>query len=337
MQPSAGLLQRLVIATADRVSTPAELVQEAARVLHGWLGEQGSTLGVEQLGRQLEADLAPWIEAHGHRGACGRFVDRLRRTYHYGLAKDPARLTELLQEELGLWTWTTPQLVGGEAWNGEPLAPGMRVCVALDQAQHAAALLGVEHTVCIFGAAPGIAEALELAREEGKRPRVVLAEGGPDGAGRRLAAQLAEAGVAVTFCFDHALADHVHEADRIWLGTEAIGASAFLARVGTRRLLEEARSNGAPVEVFATADDLFPGGELHLPSWCQHESWLLWEYAPQGIRLETQLYEKVSFECIDAFLTEVGVERPTSIHLRALRMTPSQPCDAIPNETAERR
>lgn len=323
-----ALAERLEIATTDRVSSARELVQEAARATHEILRDQEAATTPQGLGAELEAGLDAWAEAHGYRGACARFLDGIRRAYWYGRQTDSEQLSELLQEELGLWTWSTPHLLGAKAWNGEPLAPGARTACLTEQAANAAALLGQDHVVCVPGGSLAVLDALELAREQGKRPRALVCEGGPDGSGRRLASRLAEAGIPVTFTYDHALPDQVHAADRIWLGTEAVGAAAFLARKGTERVLHEARAEGVPVEVLATADDLLPGGNLELPTWCQSEPWLLWDYAPEGITLETQLYEKVDFEWIDAFLTDAGLERPTAFHMRALRTETSLPCDA---------
>lgn len=325
---AAGTLAaRLEVAQKDRVSTSLELVHEAAKEIHGWLRNATTKVSAQELGRELEAGLAPWALAHDYRGGCARFLDGLRSAFWFGARSGEERLSELLQEELGLWTWTTPQLLGTTPWNGEPLAQGPRMCLGDEVSEHASALLGVDHVVCVHGGSELVASALEYAREEGKRPYAYVSEGGPDGSGRRMATRLAQAGVAVTFCYDHALPEYIEHADRVWIGSEAIGAESALARVGTARLLDSAREHGIPVEVLATADDLVPGGELALPTWCLEEPWLLWEYAPEGIRLETQLYEKVSFDLIDAFLTDAGRERPAEFHLRALRTTKSLPCD----------
>ena len=323
-----SLAASLEVAEKDRVSSSCELVREAAKELHAWLRKAPAGVLAKDLGRELEAGLAPWIRAHGYRGGCARFLDAMRSAFWLGARTAESQLSELLQEELGLWTWTTPQLLGTTQWNGEPLAPGPRLCLDDEVSEHASALLGTDHVVCVFGGSDLVAAALEYARDEGKRPYAYISEGGPDGAGRRMASRLAAAGVAVTFCYDHALADHIESADRVWIGSEAVGAESALVRIGTTRLLEAAREHEIPIEVLATADDLVPGGDLELPTWCLDEPWLLWEYAPQGIRLETQLYEKLSFDLIDAFLTDAGHERPTQFHMRALRTNLSLPCDA---------
>ena len=305
-----------------------QLVREAATELHAWLRDSRELADSRELGQLIETGLAPWAKAHAYRGACARFLDGVRRAYWFGIETSEPAPFELLQEELGLWTWTTAQLLGGTTWNGEPLAAGPRVCLDSDVAQHAAALLGTDHVVCVHGGSDLVADALEFAHEEGKSdPTRTSPKAAPTARGRRMASRLAEAGIAVTLCYDHALPDYVEHADRVWLGSETIGAEAALARVGTTRLLEQAREHEIPIEVLATADDLVPGGELELPTWCLDEPWLLWEYAPEGVRLETQLYEKVPFDLIDAFLTDAGRERPAQLHMRALRTTKSRPCD----------
>jgi translation initiation factor 2B subunit (eIF-2B alpha/beta/delta family) len=168
-----------------------------------------------------------------------------------------------------------------------------------------------------------VALALETAWRLGKAPAVFLPEGLPDLDGRRLARRLSRAGVAVTLAYDSAVLSLVPRVDRVWLSTEAIGAGAFLARSGTRVLLEECARRDVPVRVLATSDKLVPGGRLELPSWAERETWRLWEDAPEGVRIESQFHEAVPtalLEQVGGFLTEIGPEAVAAMHVRALRV-----------------
>ena len=314
-----GLRSALNESTRDRTSAPRDVVLEAAGVLHEWLTDRDEEFGSAVDARALEQGLADWIQAHGWRGACARFVDSIRRTWHWSHTQEDLDPRTALLEELGLWTWTTPELLGAPFWDGTPLGAGPRLAFE-DEVQRATRdRLGRGHVVCVHGYSERVATALETAQRAGLEPEALVSEGGADGSGRRLARRLAKAGVRVSLCYDAALSDAAPRADRIWLGTEAIGANGFLGRVGTRRLLEEAARHEVPVELIAAGDDLVPGGQLELPAWCEDEPWLLWEYAPRGVQLETQLYERVSLDEVTVCLTEAGEETPTQFHLRALR------------------
>ena len=314
-----GLRSALSESARDRTSAARDVVLEAAAVLHEWLADRDESFGTAVDAGAIEQGLSDWIQAHGWRGACARFVDSIRRTWHGSHARDDLDPRSALLEELGLWTWTTPELLGAPFWDGTPLGAGPRLAFEDEILRATRGRLERGHVVCVHGYSDRVASALEAAQREGLEPEALVSEGGADGSGRRLARRLAKAGVSVSLCYDAALSDAAPRADRIWLGTEAIGADAFLGRVGTRRLLEEATRHGVPVELIAAGDDLVPGGRLELPAWCEAEPWLLWEYAPHGVRLETQLYEKVSLDGITTCLTEAGEESPTQFHLRALR------------------
>jgi translation initiation factor 2B subunit (eIF-2B alpha/beta/delta family) len=134
-----------------------------------------------------------------------------------------------------------------------------------------------------------------------------------------MARRLAATGAKLRCVYDAALAGAVGRADRVWLGTEGIGADSFSARVGSRAMLEEARRLEVPTCLLATSDKLLPAGELRLPAWADHETWLLWEDAPDGVRLDSQPWEAVPLSLVDVVATEHGPERAADLALRCLR------------------
>ena len=138
--------------------------------------------------------------------------------------------------------------------------------------------------------------------------------------------RLIRAGVGVTMCYDAALCAVVPRADRLWLPTDAIGTQAFLARVGTRQLIEECARLEIPVSVLATSDKLMPGGDLRLPGWAERDDWLLWEDPPDGVRLESQFLEFVAVDLPNVFVTEIGEESVAALHIRALRVEAAHAC-----------
>jgi len=313
--PSTTLFQdlraRLEAVARDRASPARQVVQETSGILRGWLLEQPEEPPLD--GSELEAGLGPWTEEQAWRGPCALWLDSARLAWN--AASDPQ---VALAREAG--AWCEEDRPGTQADRRLPSRAELAARAALD----------VEHgeVVLITSWSETVALALESAWRIGKRPQAMIGEGLPGLDGRRMARRLARAGIPVTMCYDAALLGLVPRADRLWLSTEAIGAGAFLARRGTRSLLQECARREVPARVLATSDKLVPGGDLRLPAWCERESWLLWEDAPEGVRLESQCFESVPLELAGAFLTEVGLESTSALHLRALRVEAAPPCRA---------
>ena len=341
-EPSAkGLeLQRaLARACENRAASGAELVRETAGVLLDWLALlpewQGLTEGAEEirshrageweaLADALDCGLGDLREAQGWRGTVANWlytIDQLIEAGRCGeyLAHDHGMsVQEFLAEEMGLWLGGAG---AGEArWNGAPLSAGRRIP---DRAQCSQQLLGdLERgeVICVHGYSDTVALALEAAAQGGLAPEVIVSEGGPDLGGRRLARRLNKAGLHVRFVYDSAVNVWAARADRIWLGTEGIGAAAFLGLVGCAHLCEQARHLGVPVAVLASSDKLFPSGwSLATPAWGQSSAWQLWGDAPEGVRVESQPYELVSTDIPNAFVSELGPTTAADYSMRFLR------------------
>lgn len=203
-------------------------------------------------------------------------------------------------------------------WDGQPLVAGERLPRRELCAPALLAGMSPRETVVVHGYSETVAVVLAEAQQRNLHPHLVLSEGGPDVGGRRMARRLAPTGMRVSLCYDAALLDAVADADRVWVGTEAIGVEGFLGRRGTRSLLAHARQLEVPSAVVATSDKLTPAGELQLPRWSEEDRWLLWENAPEGVEVQSQAYEIVDLDTPDAFATEVGFERPADLFTRSM-------------------
>jgi hypothetical protein len=342
LETPGDLAGRLHPVALDRAASAARVVQETASLLRGWIRDQPQETVLD--GRDLERNLSAWAEDQAWRGPCALWLDSLRRAWRAGVAADPEKAGGFLAEELECWlridegdaptgrsdlSERAPRTEAALPWNGEPLAPGRRLPSRRDLAERAANDLETGECVLVTSWSETIALSLETAWRAGRRPEVFVGEGSPDLDGRRMARRLARAGIAVTMVYDSAVSALAPRVDRAWLSTEAIGAGIFLARKGTRTLLEECTRRDVPVRVLATSDKLVPGGALRLPAWCERESWLLWEDAPEGVRLEPQMFESVPIELAElagGFLTEVGREAAADLHLRSLRVEAAPAC-----------
>jgi hypothetical protein len=342
-----GLGPRLSAIAGDRASSAARLVLETAGIVRRWVHEHAD--GPPLTGSMIEAGLVTWAEEQAWRGPCALLLDTLRRTWHVGSVRGPRAAAEALAEELSGWLDEDERDGRGELrerpnrrsgspargpWNGEPLAPGRRLPSRLQLAEKAATEIAPGDRVLVTSYSETVVAALEAAWRAGQRPEVLLGEGAPDLDGRRVAQRLSRSGIRVTLAYDSAVLGLVPRADRVWLASEAIGAGLFLARSGTRTLLEECARRDVPVRVLATSDKLVPGGALRLPAWCERESWLLWDDAPEGVRLESQMFEFVPLdllELVGGLFTERGPEAVAPLHLRALRVEAAPPCDTVSN------
>lgn len=317
----SSLRGRLDEVALDRASPARQVVQETSGILRRWLHElpPGSRLN----GSDLEAELAPWVEAQAWRGPCALWLDSARLAWASATERPEGGSDGSPRDSL---------LLEATAWCEERDAgPGVdpRLPSRAALASLAAADLGRGEVILVTAWSETVALALEAAWRLGRRPQVVIGEGMPGMDGRRMARRLSRAGIPVTMTYDAALLDLVPRADRVWLSTEAIGAGAFLARRGTSSLLEECSRRDVPARILATSDKLVPGGELRLPAWGERDTWLLWEDAPEGVRLESQCFECVPLDLAGGLMTEIGLETPSALHLRALRVEAAPPCGVL--------
>lgn len=317
------LARRLRVLAEDRTSPAAAIVHEASTLLVNWIEAQPierEAWGWRTAGENLERGLAPLALAHGWRATFAFWLDSLRRTLdathvsHRNWPDDASPRLVLL-EELGFWLSDAGDL----PWDGVPLTSGNRLPARAAVAPHALRDMERGEHVLVVGDSQTVALALGAARRAGLAPQVTVGESAGDQAGRCMARRLMHDGIPVHLVFDVALGARLGEVDRLWTGTEAIGGGSLLGRVGITLLMEEARRREVPVEVLATSDKLMPGGEIAAPAWSAEDTWLLWESAPEGVRVDSQMYECVPADLVSRFVTEAGRERAAELALRALR------------------
>ncbi|MFT5050339.1 MAG: hypothetical protein ACI8QZ_001740 [Chlamydiales bacterium] len=323
-QAPARLSSALKPLVVDRASSAEALVREVVGLLMDWLSDHGQDLDWPGLQRSWATDIRAFRESHGWRGPVAHLletIDRLPRFARDGCLNAAPR--DVLAEEMGLWADGYDPLPGlepnGGTWNGEPLASGCRLP---DRADCARALIDDAQRgeiICVHGYSTTVVAVISAMQERGLKPQLVLSEGSPDLGGRRMARELVPLGVQIRICYDVALASELANADRVFIGTEAIGPECVLARVGTTTLFQEARRREVPTFVLATADKWMPRGEMMLPRWCEKDPWLLWESAPDGVELDSQAFERVPLSLVDFFATECGLESASQFSLRALR------------------
>lgn len=279
----------------DRGATADDLVRRVARATRDWLqGDASPDAGIHA---RLQHELADVLDVHGWRAPVMNLRAALARIAARVLDDGGPALREALADECERWT------AEGE---GAPLGDKTRCAAPLLEGLEA---MGPGETVLLHGWSETVARAVEFVQARGLRPSVIVSEGGPDLGGRRLARRLVASGVATRFVYDAALVAAVGRVDRVWLGTEAIGETEFVGRIGTRALLERARDLDVPAVLMATRAKFAPGS-LALPEWPASEAWHLWEGAPTDVVVESQSYEEVPLDLVGAIATEAGLVGP---------------------------
>ncbi len=320
MQLCVPLSRQLEPLLEDRTSTAHEVILEASEILRAWLGVL-KNVDASQLGTLLGTELDPLLAAHGWRAPLQLWM----RTIDQAVARASefrSPLREVLIEELGLWLGGVDlDNLNGESarWSGRILDEGRRL--PLRETCSDALIADVEPHEVI--AVPAFSETVALGIERlayaGMDPELILGEGGPNLGGRMMARRLEHLGLNMRLAYDAAMPNLVVGADRLWMGTEAIGADALLATIGTGNVVQAAQKNQVPYTVLATSDKLVPMGDLRLPEWAEKETYLLWEAPVSGLQVESQFYERLPIQGTFVFATEFGLQSPAELALSALR------------------
>ncbi|KAI4989292.1 hypothetical protein ZWY2020_036609 [Hordeum vulgare] len=120
-------------------------------------------------------------------------------------------------------------------------------------------------TVLVHGHSAPVLDALRLAGTSGKRLLVLCTEGRPDGAGLRLAGELAAAGVPARVLLDSAVAYSMAQVDVVLLGADLVAETGgVVGAVGTYQVALVAHAMGKPVYVAAESNKfakLYPLGK----------------------------------------------------------------------------
>lgn len=313
-QPLSGKLAPLL---EDRTSTAEEIILEASEILCDWLKElpDGDAL---QLGALLGTELDPLLAVHGWRAPIQLWMRTMDMVVDRS-TRYQSPLREVLIEELGLWLGGVDVCDTAPDWNGAALASGRRLPNRASCVQALVAGMEPGEIIAIPAFSETVALAVEHIAKAGLRPKLILGEGGPHLGGRLMARRLEHLGLEMRLIYDAAMPEKVSEADRLWMGTEAIGADALLATIGTGNVVRTARKNQVPCFVLATSDKLVPMGDLRLPEWASKETYLLWEAPVPGLKVESQFYERLPLQEALVFATEFGLQSPAQLAMSALR------------------
>ena len=137
--------------------------------------------------------------------------------------------------------------------------------------------------------------------------QVACSESRPALEGHRLAAQLAAAGIPVTFFTDAGIGHALADADAVVVGADAIGPTWFLNKTGTRLLAAAAAFQGIPLYVIATRDKFVGealGAELVIRYGRPDE---IWDAPPPGVEVRNPYFESTPLDLVTAVISDIGV------------------------------
>lgn len=153
-----------------------------------------------------------------------------------------------------------------------------------------------------------------LARVAATMPlTVVCAEGRPRCEGRRLAIELAAAGARAIVATDAGASVDLERASAVVVGADAILATQWINKVGTRALAAAAQQVGCPLVVVATRDKAVPAaleGRLAMRAGRPAD---VWPDAPGDIEIATPVFERIPAELATWFATDVGLLTPSDL------------------------
>lgn len=170
-------------------------------------------------------------------------------------------------------------------------------------AERAAAWIAPGERVMVSSYSSTIRNTLMAARD--RVAHVVVCESRPLLEGRSLAAELAQAGLAVTLITDAQAFARMPSVDRVLLGADAVlNRHRVVNKVGSGLLALAARHFGKRVTVVADTLKFARDEALHSTAGEQNPPQEVWENPPHGVNISNEYFEEVPPELIDEMVTE---------------------------------
>lgn len=154
-----------------------------------------------------------------------------------------------------------------------------------------------------------VLDALLLAHQAGREPRVIVAESRPLFEGRALAAALGARGVPVWLVVDAALPLLLSQTRMVWFGADAITDQGVLNKVGSYAATLAAREHSVPVYALASRRKFLPATTraLQIPEMPPEE---VWREAPEAVKPRNVYFELVPLPLLRGVVVEDSVLPP---------------------------
>jgi translation initiation factor eIF-2B subunit delta len=179
-------------------------------------------------------------------------------------------------------------------------APGRLVTAALP-------LISANPQVLTFSYSSTVLALLRTAHTLGFHVTVFCTEGRPVLEGRRLARQLAEAGIEVRFGIDAALSIFALQASLALVGADSLTPLGVVNKVGTTALARAARDAHIPCFVICSRQKCFPAAAPLPDFYPPRPSGEVWPDPPAGVTIWNAYFECTPFEFFSGIVIETGV------------------------------
>jgi translation initiation factor 2B subunit (eIF-2B alpha/beta/delta family) len=271
------LIRRIEALRTDRTSGASALVQEAIAILSAARAAHADIDSIARLICTAQPSMGPMWNAAA--AALSEDPDRLNR-FAERLRRAPAAIARFATTHFA-------------DERDQPAAPKLR------SSEGGMRVVTLSYSSSVLVALNAILVTRPLA--------VSCSESRPALEGRRLATDLAAAGVPVTFFGDSAIAHALDDADAVMVGADAIAPLWFLNKSGTRMLAAAAAQRGVPVYVIA-ARDKFVGQQVADGLVIRGgDATEIWADPPSGVDVRNPYFESTSLDLVTAVISDVGI------------------------------
>lgn len=178
-------------------------------------------------------------------------------------------------------------------------------------------LLPDRGAVLTYSYSSTVVETLVAAKKLGKSIRVFCGEGRPNLEGRRLARELAEAGVSVRFGVDAAVFGWIAEADLVLIGGDAISRRGLVNKIGSAALAGCVRASSNPerAKIYALADSekIVPTALASRVRILSRDPAEVWDLARGPIEVTNRYFEMTPLAGLDGIVTESGLQDEAAV------------------------
>jgi len=174
-------------------------------------------------------------------------------------------------------------------------------------------LFSAECRVLTFSYSSTVLEVVRAARVRGIAVTVYCTEGRPVLEGRRLAQQLAAAGMEVRFGIDAAVSIFARQASLALVGADSLTHVGVVNKLGTTALARAAADAGIPCFVIGSRHKCFPAA-APLPEFHpQRPSEEVWPDPPAGVKVWNTYFECTPLAFFSGIIVETGRLAPEAL------------------------
>ena len=160
-------------------------------------------------------------------------------------------------------------------------------------------------TVATYSRSSLVIQGLLDIKKSGIDCNVALCESRPMNEGRRAAAELTQAGIAVTFWVDAAMSEMVKHCDCVIIGADSFSRTDLVNKIGSKALALLAQESSTPFYSICTTDKYMPETIVQ-PHEEDHETSEVWSDPPGLVEVKNIYFETVPLKWITQLITERG-------------------------------